>query len=83
MAAQERRLKFMASELLHEKQPEEPRSHVVSRTGMGAWGLADVPAITPLDLSKMTGFSYYNSGSTERLERHTTPQQEPLREKYL
>lgn len=83
MAEQERRLKFMASELLHESQPQEPKSSVVSRMGMKAWGLADVPAETPLDLSKMTGFSYYNSGSTERLERHTTPQQEPPREKHL
>lgn len=84
MAQQEQgRLKFMASELLHEGQPEEPKSHVVSRSGMKAWGLADVPAETPLDLSRMTGFSYYNSGRTERLERHTTPQQEPPREKYL
>jgi len=83
MAEQEHRLKFMASEFLHDEQPEKPKSTVASRMGMGAWGLGVIPIEKPLDLSKMTGFSYYNSGSIERLEKHATPQQEPPREKYL
>lgn len=83
MAEHEQRLKFMASELLYEGQPEEPKSDVVSRIGMKGWGLDDIPTEIPLALSRMTGFSYYSSGRTEKIEKHTALQQEPPREKYF